>query len=338
MDNFHLVRVGSPGAGLIEQIKNIINGILLARLNKCSFVVLTDYYYNKTKACDIETIFDLQALNAVTAKWGITVFNINNIQLTVKQIRFGANEKAVDITEPLMMACGLVNKKGQECLHIGHKLWLIDIIPDPLPGVPKKIYVKYQVNGITGFDSYAEKRDKDIYFDLTKLETQKICNWIAEFDQAASQELLEAIRFQSQNRGDEVFDQGVENNFHVVQIINDDMTVGFWADRKMVSEIEYWTLLNEKYCQTVRDTCSIDSKIVVISENKDNAVFKQLKLEGYNVSYVDSDEIANLSLISRTTGTYIAAGNAQYPSYANFITENFDKKVVYQIIDFEQVC
>jgi hypothetical protein len=144
------IGVGCYGTGLCNQLTSIVNAITSIIIDeKYTFeknILILNQFCKDIQSnvyCSIKKILDLDYINNYLKDYNIILISIEEINLEIQSIKYGLDDhKVIDITEELK-SC-LISEK---LILINKQIDLNYICGDPIPGIKKKLYLKYSING-----------------------------------------------------------------------------------------------------------------------------------------------------------------------------------------------
>jgi hypothetical protein len=143
MSKFLFIEPSWVGTGLTNEIFFIIRGIIDCINNKKENLIINKF---RTEAltnnfCKISEVLDIHHLNILLRKFNITVFDRENLNFSIKNIRYGYKDVFINLTEELINKYYTTNK-----LLIPNGLNLNNIKGDPYPGEIKELIIDYTLN------------------------------------------------------------------------------------------------------------------------------------------------------------------------------------------------
>jgi hypothetical protein len=227
---------------------------------------------------------DIHYLNILLQKYGIIVFDNDNLSFNIDNIIYGINDKTIDITKETIE---LFYKDNKLVIPVGTNL--NNIKGDPNPGVIKKLYISYIINGNTVVEEYSEHIREDIIIDLQN--PTNIVNWVQIDDCLTNNKklfeyLLKNIKFSNRfvkysenavfiNKNNEY--TTLSNNYFKNKKIN---IIHLHVERNIIQE-EYNINLQNKYIELIKHYFSKDDIIFVLSYDLNNNIINYLKENGY---------------------------------------------------------
>ena len=274
MDSIHYVALPL----LDVNADNITTAILYAMIHGKRYVVIEGAKRNG---------LDLTRLNSFTTKLGLRVLDATDVKLRVLSLKYGTMDKVIDVTDKLMGIFGFENVERQQVLHLVKHVNLNDIVGDPLMGVAKFLYIKYQINEQVEYLVYPENGRKDIYIDATKLNQGPV-SVVDFFDFELQQQILSHVHFNEVDQPVVVSTETiVEGMYNFIHLDDSDATIERWCELTQISDIEYWSKLTDNYFKLIKQHCPKDQKLVVVSDNHESGIIRQLRVDGYDLLILD---------------------------------------------------
>jgi hypothetical protein len=293
------------GTGLTNEIFFIIYGIIYCINNNKNCLVINNFRLEPLteKFCGISDILDIHYLNTLLKDYNITVFDKDNLNFNIESIKYGLNEKTIDITNEILQKY-YINKR----LFIPIGTILNDIKGDPIPGETKKLYITYVLNNKRITEIYEEYICKHIIIDLQN--PTNILNW-SQIDDCYMDNkeffdyLLKNIKFNNRlvkySENALLIDSNGEYNhlplvnfenkkINVIHLrVEKDMTGHMLSHNKMTQE-EYDIKLQNKYIELIKKYFSKNDIIFVLSYDLNNNVINYLKENKYEF-YITKKQI-----------------------------------------------
>lgn len=284
------------GTGLTNEIFFIVYGIIHCINNKINNFVIGNFRLEPMthKFCPISQILDIHHLNVLLQKYGIFVFDKNNLLFNINSIIYGVNDINIDITKEIIELYYSNNK-----LIIPSGTILNDIKGDPFLGEMKNLYISYSINDIKTTEHYSEYIYNDIIIDLQN--ASNILDWKQIDDcyinnSVLFEYLLKNIKFNSRlvkyseiaifiDRNNEYINiskMELENKkINVIHLRTErDMTGHLLKDNNMTQE-EYDNYSQNKYIDLIHKYFSKEDIIFVLSYDLNNNVIHFLKENNY---------------------------------------------------------
>ncbi len=288
------------GTGLTNEIFFIVYGIIYCINNKKNNLVIGNFRLEPmtNKFCPISQILDIHYLNILLQKYGIIVFDRNNLSFNIDSIIYGVNDTNIDITKEILDLYYTNNK-----LVIPTGTILNNIKGDPFIGEMKKLYISYSINDIKITEEYSEYIYNDIIIDLQN--ATNIINWQQIDDCYINntflfESLLKNIKFNTRHiKYSEIAILIDKNNDYInipkidlenkkINVIHlrteKDMTGHLLKDNNMIQE-EYDNYSQNKYINLIQKYFSKEDIIFVLSYDLNNNVIHFLKENDYKFYY-----------------------------------------------------
>jgi len=342
MDRFYYVQVGAVGRGLSNQLGYIISGIMQARLQGKRFVVLSEFYrdFEQSMPCPISEIIDLKALNLYTSTFGVYVIDETLLTYKILSVKYGARNSFNDITDIIKKRYTSSNK-----LLIPRDVDFNGICGDPLEGVAKTIFIKYEVNGISDTVIYPERPADDIVFDVSKRFGMEALYWIALYDVSTYDEILSHIQFTEHFFGEKPSMPAVMN---VIHIRDDDDAINFWGNINSMAPFDYREALTAKYIELIDKHFDKEIPVLVLCYNLESPVVKHLLNNGYfifhNVKHPENgretNAILDLVRAKESNGTLICninPYNYHGSSFSYFLWKQMSATSTKICIDLDEI-
>jgi hypothetical protein len=306
MSKFLFIEPSWVGTGLTNEIFFIIRGIIDCINNKKENLIINKF---RTEAltnnfCKISEVLDIHHLNILLRKFNITVFDRENLNFSIKNIRYGYKDVFINLTEELINKYYTTNK-----LLIPSEVILNNIKGDPYSGEIKELIIDYTLNDNIITENYLEYLYNDIIIDLNN--PQQVLDW-SQIDDCFFKNkelfdfLLKNIKFNnrllkysenpllinSSRHYEHLQSININKKINVIHLrIEKDMTGHMSSHNKMKQE-EYEVNLQNKYIDLIKTNCSKDDIIFVLSYNLDNDVIHFLRENNYEF-YISKKNIFN---------------------------------------------
>lgn len=293
------------GTGLTNEIFFIIYGIIDCINNKKKNFIINRFRIEAmtNKFSKISDIIDIHYLNILLSKFNINIFDRENLDFSITNIKYGLNDKMIDLTNEIIQ-----NYYSENKLVIPRWTILNSINGDPYVGQSKKLFITYSLNNNITTEEYSEYIDNDIIIDLKN--PQNILNW-QQIDNCYLNNreifdyLLKNIKFNSRflkysENALLINSKGEYEHLPLININNKkintihlrvekDMTGHMLSHNKM-SQDEYDINLQNKYIDLIQKYFSKDDIIFILSYDLNNNVIKFLKENNYDF-YISKKDI-----------------------------------------------
>lgn len=306
MRNFLCIWPNWFGTGLTNQMFFIVTAILRAHKEKIPLVIFERFRLHPCTEnfCPLKEVIDLNLLNEIASKYGVCLLDKYGTTLSLVSVKYGTNDMKINITEEISKEY-LQNNK----LFIPKTVYLNNIKGDPVPGQAKKIFVTYKINDFIFTETFQEHLRPDISIDLTFFE--QFNGWssvdINTYDHVLFDEILNSIRFT--NFYNNISDYPLmidKNDKYIVGDFNDDKKdinvihvrlENDWthnlSKNNNMTEKEFIDFAENVYINLIKIHFSKNSKIIVLTYDRNNNVIKFLKENGYDFYTTKKDIFSN---------------------------------------------
>jgi hypothetical protein len=284
-----------PGTGLSNQLFFIVTSILIAIKENIKLIVLDDFRLEPMvdKMCPVREVIDLSHLNSLTKRYNIKIIDTKDITFEMNKITYGIENNEVDITQYMIQ-----NHITNNILRIPARLNLNGIAGDPAPGVSKKLFINYSINGVQYQDQFSEYLFDQVVYDL--INADQFNGWyqvdINSHNSRLFNYFLKNIKFtdlfikfsnsalliDKHNKYTLMTDLDKTKKIDVIHLrLEPDMTYNMSVHNNM-NEIDYIKKLENNYIELIKKYFSKDNIIIILCYTKDNEVTKFLKENGYD--------------------------------------------------------
>jgi hypothetical protein len=209
------------------------------------------------------------------------------------------------------------------------RLNLNGIAGDPAPGVSKKLFINYSINGVQYQDQFSEYLFDQVVYDLINADqfngwyqvdinthNSRLFNYFLKnikFTDLFIKFSNSALLIDKHNKYTLMTDLDKTKKIDVIHLrLEPDMTYNMSVHNNM-NEIDYIKKLENNYIELIKKYFSKDNIIIILCYTKDNEVTKFLKENGYD-GIIQTD--ANYGRTNDLT-TYVAIKPNQIKSVKN---------------------
>jgi hypothetical protein len=302
-NNIHYCKFGSKGIGLFNQIYSLVNCILRAKNDKHKNLVIVSEFlknFNTENYCCASEILDINKINSFLEPYNVLVVPQKDVILDIISVKFGLT--SVNIVVDITSKCKELFLKNNR-FYIPSDKDINKLCPnnDPIPGVPKSLYVTFNVNGINFtkvFDECNELHFKGCLIDFNKFQNinWKCLNSIydSKYNIGFFDYFLKNIYF-SKNLLD------IENeNFrccyntkklNVIHLRIEDDAIKFWSRINMMPDEKYKNAIETKYINLIKQHFDVSIPILILSMSENNKVIQYMKNNNYKFFMQDKKKV-----------------------------------------------
>ena len=301
-NNIHYCKFGSKGIGLFNQIYSLVNCILRAKNDKHkNLVIVSDFLknFNTESYCCPSEILDINKINSFLEPYNVLVIPQKKVVLDIVSVKFGLT--SLNLTIDITDKCKELFFKNNR-FYIASNIDINKLCPnnDPIPTVPKSLYIKFNVNGINFtrvFDECNEFHFKGCLIDFNAYQN---INWNclnsmydSKYNIHSFDYFLKNIYF-SKNLLDienENFKSYSTNKINVIHLRLEDDAIKFWSRINMMPEEKYKKTIETKYIDLIKQHFNLSIPILILSMSENNNVINFMKHNNYKIFIQDKQKV-----------------------------------------------
>lgn len=270
--------------GLTNEICCILYSIIYCINNKKEYIIINSFKTeaNTNKSCKISEIINLHHLNILLSKFGVVVFDKEDLTFNILDVKYGLDNNFIDLTSEITNKYYTKNK-----LLISRGTCLNDIKGDPYPGKEKQLIISYRINDSVITEEYRENIINDIRIDCNNpppflLDLSDTIN--ARDTSDLFDYLLKNIRFNSRltKYSDNLLLIDSNKEYKLLKSLINDNTNKSKKINVIYLRNENYIHLQNKYIELIKTYFSKDDMIFVISDESNKNVIDFLKNNNYD--------------------------------------------------------
>lgn len=284
------------GVGLCNQLYSLVNVILMGvKFPGFATIIVGDFLtdIHTNQLCDPSTIIDFSHMNKLLLSYKVKLVKHSSVKMEITKVTFGRRPHVeVDITNPM-----IEHFYNDNVFYIPPHTNINEFCPDgdPLPNVPKQLYVEYTVDGrpmVTMMNEVIE-----IAYDQACLDfkTHSMAQWYSRTNIIHSKSerwlfnyLLENVRFNEKYYNvANLFVQNLQSKINVIHLRLEDDALDFWGMINNIPRERYEQVLEQKYIRLIQEHISKDSTTILLTMKTDNRVTQYMASEGYPYVFMD---------------------------------------------------
>lgn len=277
MDKFYGVQLGSMDYRVASQIGALVNGVVTAYHDGMKGVLVGPWnmQYGTSRVGKITDLINLEAWNEYLLKRvGLRVFDRCDIEIQVDKIRFGTEDKVVDLTENIKGKYGMGNS-----LFVPKNTVFNDIKGDPAPNQYKKVLCKFKINGEAYDLMYNEHLENNIVWGQVPHRVLECSDRVNKYNPELFADLMKNLPF-VKDKFHHV-DEPKTATVNLLHLRADNDVCYYWGVVNTMLNSEFKEQLECKYIEYIEQYFDKSDEIVVVSYEKDSKVLQWLKQEGY---------------------------------------------------------
>lgn len=290
--------VSYPFLGLCNQLYSIA-GTLTEAIHLKKEILIVDNFQSDIYTHDfvpLDEVLDLYKTNLFLEKYNIKLLSSNNLDLKIKKITFGKDDKIVDITNEML---GCDDGDGVFCknniFHFSNDINLIALKGDPIPNVGKMLYIEYEISGYTFKKEYEEKYCvlvEPIYINLNLiyLKNETVKKWDTPENKIIFEEILENLHFHSKYkfRANKVIQSlNLKKNVNVIHLRMEEDALLHWSKLNNMDTLYFKHKLEDKYMTLIEKYINPQDITIILTYDKVNNITDTLKTKNYNFYYTE---------------------------------------------------
>jgi hypothetical protein len=356
MNKIHKTEIHGPWMGAINQIYTIVTNIIECIDNNkhifvCGNFLNEIYSDNKTP---ISNIIDLPKINYfLYEKYKLIMVDVNDLQFQILNISYGNNDINIDITDSILEKY----KYRDNIFLIPKKINLNLLKGDPLEGEPKKVFIKYMLNGYTFNDEYNEAYNElteDIEYDFN-IHNLNILTWgYTKENKALFDFIIQNISFNDtfKTAVDTYLAEHIDlnNKINVLHLRLEDDAINHWCSFNKIRPFEYKILMEEKYIELIRKNIKKSDKNIILSYSDNNEVMRYMKSNGYDIHFLPKNKlwgreinaVRDLCISKSCNNIFIGNYNPRLTevngsTFSYYISQNLQSNVKQVLIELEHI-
>jgi len=284
MNQLYYCKIMDNRTGLCNQLFALVNGIVLAYLEKKQIVIVDEFlndYLGHIRS-PISEIIDLNKLNNfIKSNYGMNVLDKYHTIFTIHKVLYGKEDKQVDITQP---AIDKFYKNNTFLIDTNVNLNLLG--GDPCPGQAKHIEITYALNDVILTDKYDEQNcalKNKVVFNLNNTIFNFKMDWIDKYDRTIFDNILKNIVFLKKFKLPES-ENTLISNYNKVNVIHlriENDAIEHWSKMNKMGRTFFKTFIEQKYINIIKQHISKNDMTVLLTYSNDNSVIQFLKTNGY---------------------------------------------------------
>lgn len=339
----------SKGGGLCNQLMAFLSGIFNAIQQEKSIVIVDDFNpqivsLGSVSYASARDTFDLGAMNQLLSKYKITCIDKRDITYSIISVHYGTSDVKHNITSEI-----LNRYVFDTVLYIPKSTNLNIIKGDPAPNIPKKLFLKYSINGHVFEDNFDESAglSKTICLNLARIPFLFQFNWIYDFNQHTFNEFTKYLRFNSTYTSlADSFLNGLQTT-HVVHIRNEEDALDWWSKQNGMDIETFKNTLELKYISLIEQYIPKQDHIVILTYNTDSSIIKYLNSNNYKFSFTnknlegrEANALVDLIIGSRAKGVFIGNFNPHKlrgSSFSYTLLQMMDSNTKKVLVDLDSI-
>ena len=235
-------------------------------------------------------------------------------------------------------------------LYIPKSTNLNTIKGDPIPNIPKKLFLKYSINGHVFEDSFDEGAGlcKTICLNLARIPFLFQFDWICDFNQHVFNEFTKYLRFNSKYITlADTFLNGIQGTTHVVHIRNEEDALDHWYKQNGMDRETFKKTLELKYISLIEQYIPKQVHIIILTYNTDSSIIKYLNSNNYKFSFTnknlegrEANALVDLIIGSRAKGVFIGNFNPHRlrgSSFSYTLLQMMDSNTKKVLVDLDSI-
>jgi hypothetical protein len=285
--NMYYLYSGLSGSGFTNQLFNIITGIIIAYIHREKVVVIDKFINDITNDnyTPISEIINLTALN-VFLKENLDIITVDrsNINFEIIHVKFGTELIQVDITDHILKK---YYDSSNNKLCINKDSVFRNVYGDPCPGIFKRLFFKYKINGYGIEEIYGEKLQKDIIVDFDSPYNFNLGD--IAFNNPLFESILSIIEYNPEftlNAEMVLKEIDMDKKINVIHLRVEDDAIKYWSKQNNMSQEDYKAYIENKYIGLIQKYISREDNTIILSHSKSNSVIDFLNQNNFTYMYV----------------------------------------------------
>ncbi|QKF93473.1 GDP-fucose domain-containing protein [Fadolivirus algeromassiliense] len=291
-------------SGLCNQIYALINRIIKGYNTDKSIFVIDSFIYciDKSKLCIASNIFDYQNMStAMSEILGKKIYFIDrtNVDVQIISAKYGLESlKTIDFTDLFKQSFTKTNFSINST-----KLKQI-LKDDPLPGVLKKLYLKYKV-GTCQFEEIYDECNINLSFDENTIQNSIFKgDWYDlgnnnKFNISLFNKLLLGIRFSSKiiSTADYLYNIHLKTHFdYAIHLRIEDDAINFWSKINKLDPDEFREIIYKKYVDLIQKYSNGNIFVLINDTEKIDQITKATGKSFYYLTKEQKEQASELFL------------------------------------------
>ena len=285
MNSIYYSKIGHRGTGLTNQLFTLTTGILISIMQNKRVIICREFCndFSNDETTPISQVIDIECFNAFLTKYNITLFDSSQVDFKITNVRYGKNDKMVDVTNEIIDKYHEYSSSHQR-LCIPKTIKLNDINGDPLYGVKKELSIQYTLNNVPFTEIVEEGFVNDVVFDLTTANWLHEFGWINSINRYVFDDILRNIPFHHSFFG--LSKMPIMNgNVNVLHLRLEDDAMNHGSGINKMEVRDFKKTVEDKYIDIIKKHVSISDINIILSGATDNAVIDFMTDNGYNIIF-----------------------------------------------------
>jgi hypothetical protein len=272
MPGIYFTRVANDKSGFTNQIFTLIHA-MLEGLRRGNNIVVVDSFQrdfdntdNRINLCDL---FDLDQTNKFLEKYNLKLICKSKFNYKLNAVFYGNGENVIDITDKSHATI-----KPKSFNRIGG---------DPIPGVPKELFINYEIHG----EEYSNIYREDYPFDIWVKGPPKyeyLFKWIPQDKNVrfVFEDILRNIKYQQQIDNISFLPLLKDDKINVVHLRLEADAIQHWSKQNNMSESAFKTHLEDIYIDLICKHIDPSQKTILVGCKTNSKIMDFLKTFKYN--------------------------------------------------------
>ena len=271
MPRIYFTQVSNKNSGITNQIFTLVHAILIAMSQDKHTVVVDSFqrdFDNPNHRINLSELFDIKETNKFLEKYNINLYCSSHFNYKLNAIFYGYGNNVIDITNKTnYISKGSYNK----------------IAGDPCPGIPKELFINYEINGQEYSDLYKENHPFDIWVNGIP-SYEYFFKWIPKDNRVLFEDILKNLKFKTIIDSQPFLQEKIVNKgINVVHLRLEDDAIHHWSKQNNMNKTDFKTLLEDKYIDLICKYINPLQKTIIVG-CKNNKIIDFLKT--FNYDYV----------------------------------------------------
>jgi hypothetical protein len=270
MPRIYFTRVSNKNSGITNQIFTLVHSILFSMSQGHHTVVVDSFqrdFDDSNNRINISELLNLKETNQFLEKYNIKLYCSSDFNYKLNAIFYGYGNNVIDITNKTnYISKGSYNK----------------IAGDPCPGIPKELFINYEINGKEYSDLYKENHPYDIWVNGTP-SYEYVFKWIPKDNRILFEDILKNLTFQTKIDNQPFLQEKIVNKgINVVHLRLEDDAIQHWSKENNMNQTEFKNVLEDKYIDLICKYIDSSQKTIIVGCKNNKKIIDFLKTFNYD--------------------------------------------------------